>query len=283
MASDFKKAGLFLDGCSIYISGFKGDEKDKLNRVLNSSGATRFDDMEDDLSHIIVAQNTCDKKLISLGKSKGIHVVTLNWLLDSIKQRQPCKESNYQVEIPLEEGSLDCPSPSSKKTLKSMNHSFSFKQPEVPKKKLVFEENENLQSPYSNENDENDLLSQYKNLAPTPELPQVQPKKLSKTIEQPIPEQTSQMSCNTEISSLNYENLTFLEGMSVYIEKTQFEEEFYTQMVFECESAQGKVVSSTFKDVVDYVLVSFEKASDIDEIPVRAKHIVNELWIVSIL
>lgn len=57
-----------------------------------TSGATRLDEMEDDnLTHIIVAQNSYDKKW---------HVVSLNLLLESIKQNQPGKESNYQVEIP---------------------------------------------------------------------------------------------------------------------------------------------------------------------------------------
>lgn len=290
MASDYKKAGLFLDGCSVYISGFKSDEKEKLNRVLNTSGATRFDEMEDDnLTHIIVAPNTCDKKIIALGKSKGINVVTLNWLLESIKQKQPAKESSFQVELPTEEGGIDCPSPSSKKTLKSMNHSFSFKQPDLPKKKLNFEvPKEKVNTPFPEDNDENDLLSQYKS-SPTLDLPPIPTKQLSNPVipkansESNATEPSLQMdSCATGVSTLDYENLNFLQGMSVFIDKTQFDEEFYTQMVFECESVEGKVVSDTFRDIVDYVFVSFERASDSDNLPVRAKHIVNELWIVSI-
>ncbi|KAL5275903.1 TOPBP1 family protein [Megaselia abdita] len=284
MSSDYKKAGLFLDGCSVYISGFKNDEKEKLNRILNTSGATRFDEMEDDnLTHIIVAPNTCDKKIVALGKSKDIHVVTLNWLLESIKQKQPAKESNYQVEIPTEEGTTDCPSPSSKKTLKSMNHSFSFKQPDLPKKKLNFEApKEKIINQFPDDNDENDLLQQYQN-SPSLELPPIPTKQISNPI---IPvsdntEQSLQMDSCATVNTLDYENLTFLEGMSVFIVKSQFDEEFYTQIIFECESAKGKVVSASYKDVVDYVLVSFEKASDFENLPIRAKNIVNELWIES--
>lgn len=290
VTSDYKKAGLFLDGCSVYVSGLRSDEKEKLNRILNTSGATRFDEMEDDnLTHIIVAQNTCDQKILALGKSKGIYVVTLNWLLESIKLKQPAKESNYEVEIPSEEGGIDCPSPSSKKTLKSMNHSFSFKQPELPKKKLNFQGmKDNAMNPFSDDNDENELLSQYQN-SPILDLPAIPAKKppnlvVPKTNSEPNPPEPSLQldSCATGVSTLDYENLTFLQGMSVYIDKSQFDEEFYTQMVFECESAQGKVVEATFKDVVDYVLVSFEKPSDADILPIRAKNVVNELWIVSI-
>lgn len=285
LASDFKKAGLFLDGCSIYVSGFKNEEKEKLNRVLNTSGATRFDEIEDDnLTHIIVAENTCDKKILALGKSKGIHLVTLSWLLESIKQKQPAKESNYQVQITNEERGIDLPSPCSKKTLKSMNHSFSFKQPELPKKKLNFDEPDN-NNPFPEYNDENELLSQYQNTSPL-KLPAIPVKQTPIPVPPTTnaPEPSLQMdSCASSINTLDYENLTFLQGMSVYIDKSQFDLEFYTQMVFECESAQGKVVGANFKDVVDYVLVSFERPSDAERLPVRAKNVVNELWIVSSL
>ena len=37
-----KKAGTFLDGFKIYLSGFKEHDLEQLRRVLKSAGATRF-------------------------------------------------------------------------------------------------------------------------------------------------------------------------------------------------------------------------------------------------
>lgn len=51
-----KKAGTFLDGCCIYLSGFRTDEKEKLNRILNAGGATRYDVVNEKITHIIVGQ-----------------------------------------------------------------------------------------------------------------------------------------------------------------------------------------------------------------------------------
>lgn len=51
-----KKAGNFLDGCCIYLSGFRSEEREKLNRVLNVGGATRYDAVNEKITHIIVGQ-----------------------------------------------------------------------------------------------------------------------------------------------------------------------------------------------------------------------------------
>lgn len=51
-----KKAGNFLDGCCIYLSGFRTEEREKLNRILNVGGATRYDVVNEKITHIIVGQ-----------------------------------------------------------------------------------------------------------------------------------------------------------------------------------------------------------------------------------
>ena len=41
-----KKAGTFLDGCKIYLSGFTDHDQEQLRRVLKFAGATRFVEIE---------------------------------------------------------------------------------------------------------------------------------------------------------------------------------------------------------------------------------------------
>ncbi|KAK9500597.1 hypothetical protein O3M35_001835 [Rhynocoris fuscipes] len=100
--SEVNSAGLFLDGCKIYLSGFVSQEIDKLKKVLNIGGATIFSQLTDSVSHVIVGNfNLEDAK--DIGKcSQRPHVVTVEWLIESIKNKglasvQPflCLESDF--------------------------------------------------------------------------------------------------------------------------------------------------------------------------------------------
>jgi len=51
-----KKAGNFLDGFCIFLSGFSEEEKEKLKKILNAGGATRYDVFNEDVTHIIVGR-----------------------------------------------------------------------------------------------------------------------------------------------------------------------------------------------------------------------------------
>ncbi|KAK0170882.1 hypothetical protein PV328_008673 [Microctonus aethiopoides] len=57
-----KLAGSFLDGCSIYATGFQIQHRDKINKVLNVGSTTRFDDISDALTHVIVEESIKLKK-----------------------------------------------------------------------------------------------------------------------------------------------------------------------------------------------------------------------------
>lgn len=81
-----KRAGVFLDGCSvsvihfirlisiynifqfiqqIFIIGFTNEEKEKVNKILNAGGATRYDTINSNLSHIVVGSpSTKDVKML---------------------------------------------------------------------------------------------------------------------------------------------------------------------------------------------------------------------------
>ena len=40
----------------VYLSGFTAEEKDKLNKILNVGGATRFNEVNEQVTHVIVGQ-----------------------------------------------------------------------------------------------------------------------------------------------------------------------------------------------------------------------------------
>ena len=54
-----KAAGQFLDGCKVYLSGWAGDaaahaRTEKLRKLINMGGATRFNQLTDTASHIVM-------------------------------------------------------------------------------------------------------------------------------------------------------------------------------------------------------------------------------------
>lgn len=51
-----KKAKAFLDGCKVFLSGFQPADKDKLIKVLNSSGAVRLDELNNQVTHMVVGE-----------------------------------------------------------------------------------------------------------------------------------------------------------------------------------------------------------------------------------
>lgn len=241
-----------------------------------------------------------------------MNIVRLEWLAESIKLKQPANEAIYRVSLPNSR-EPDAPSPSSKKTLRSMNHSF--KQPEKPiKKKLFSKDSENddmvknltLQEPtaasiqISAEPEEQDLIAQYsQENVPQALIPQASCNNENSmadpvassthlTSNEPTPKPTHPLQQNpSDISNatgitIDYENLDFFQGCSLYIDKAHFPEEFYTQIISECEAAQGNVVPFTFRDPVDYAIVSFEKTLDVNKLPIKARHIVTELYVVSV-
>jgi len=76
---------LFLDGCTVFLSGFSEDVLDKLRKAVNAGGGTRFSMINEKVSHIVVG-NKVTKDLDILQKC-DFHpfVVTAQWIIDSAK------------------------------------------------------------------------------------------------------------------------------------------------------------------------------------------------------
>ncbi|KAL1116075.1 hypothetical protein AAG570_005570 [Ranatra chinensis] len=109
-------AGLFLDGCKIYLSGFTNQEKEKLKRVLNAGGATIFMQISDRLSHVVAGNFVAaDTKIISKMQPRP-NVVTLEWILESMRQGCPAGVQQYLCLQP-ENTTAPPPSPLSHKGL----------------------------------------------------------------------------------------------------------------------------------------------------------------------
>ncbi|XP_008247448.3 DNA topoisomerase 2-binding protein 1 [Oryctolagus cuniculus] len=137
-----------LDGCRIYLCGFSGRKLDKLRRLINSGGGVRFNQLNEDVTHVIVGDYDDELKHFWNKSAHRPHVVRANWLLECFSKgymlpEEPYSHANYQpVEIPISDQL------GSKRTLLKKNSSFS-------KKDLAPNE--------SHKQADEDLLSQYVN------------------------------------------------------------------------------------------------------------------------
>nr|CAD7423071.1 unnamed protein product [Timema monikensis] len=109
-----KKAGSFLDGCKVYLSGFNPDQTEKLRRVLNGGGATRFNEISDSLTHVIIGKFVSEDMKQLTRATHRPHVVTVSWLLESIKQRCAASEEPFSF-FEHRPPPVEPPSPLSKK------------------------------------------------------------------------------------------------------------------------------------------------------------------------
>ncbi|XP_015267726.1 PREDICTED: DNA topoisomerase 2-binding protein 1 [Gekko japonicus] len=134
-----------LDGCRIYLSGFSGRKLDKMRRLINSGGGVRFNQLNEDVTHIIVGD--CDDELKQFLKktSQRPYVVTAKWLLECFRKGYLVAEEQY---IPATYQTMDA----------SLLEHHVVK-PVLPKKNS-FSKKEAVNVTPAHEADE-DLLSQY--------------------------------------------------------------------------------------------------------------------------
>ncbi|XP_076653820.1 mutagen-sensitive 101 [Halictus rubicundus] len=154
--SEAKLSGPFLDGCNIYLTGFASSQRDKLNKILNVGSATRLDDISDALTHVIIGDENKAASDLKMLKSKGLcpHILTLEWLEESMKLKRPAPEENY---IFVQKHSVvekvpEPPSPLSKRNLQMLQKPKKVSIPSFDiDKKLALLEKEK----------ESDLVEQY--------------------------------------------------------------------------------------------------------------------------
>ncbi|EHB11472.1 DNA topoisomerase 2-binding protein 1 [Heterocephalus glaber] len=146
--SAFQAPEDLLDGCRIYLCGFSGRRLDKLRRLINSGGGVRFNQLNEDVTHIIVGDYDDELKQFWNKSAHRPHVVGAKWLLECFSKGYMLPEEMYihasykPVEIPVSD------QPESKTALSKKNSSFSKK---------------DFASSEMHEQADEDLLSQYVN------------------------------------------------------------------------------------------------------------------------
>uniref|UniRef100_A0A1W7RFK4 Mutagen-sensitive 101 n=1 Tax=Agkistrodon contortrix contortrix TaxID=8713 RepID=A0A1W7RFK4_AGKCO len=84
-----------LDGCRIYLCGFSARKLDKMKKLINSGGAVRFNQLNEDVTHVIVGD--CDDELKQFLKKteRRPHAVTVQWLLECFRKGYLIPEEQY--------------------------------------------------------------------------------------------------------------------------------------------------------------------------------------------
>uniref|UniRef100_A0A8C4RPB5 DNA topoisomerase II binding protein 1 n=1 Tax=Erpetoichthys calabaricus TaxID=27687 RepID=A0A8C4RPB5_ERPCA len=107
--SSFNAPDDLLDGCKIYLSGFAGKKHDKLRRLINAGGGVRFNHLNEDVTHIIMAEESEEVKQFLSRVSHRPHVVTVKWLIQSFKQMCLLPEEKFLLPeyLPHETSTLE--------------------------------------------------------------------------------------------------------------------------------------------------------------------------------
>eukprot|EP00058_Branchiostoma_floridae_P012092 XP_002597580.1 hypothetical protein BRAFLDRAFT_82314 [Branchiostoma floridae] len=94
-------ADTFLDGFTIYLSGFTGTRLEKLRRIVNAGGGMRLNQLNEKVSHVVMSGP--DEHLAQKLTAENLrpHVVSAMWLVECVKEgRQVSEETFYCLELP---------------------------------------------------------------------------------------------------------------------------------------------------------------------------------------
>ncbi|KAM4821343.1 DNA topoisomerase 2-binding protein 1 isoform 1-T1 [Thomomys bottae] len=144
--SAFQAPEDLLDGCRIYVCGFSGRKLDKLRRLVNSGGGIRFNQLNEDVTHVILGDYDDELKQFWSKSAHRPHVVGARWLLECFSKgyllpEEPYVHAHYQpAELSVAE------QPASKAAL--FNKSSSFSAPRVAPRVAPEPADEELLSQY---------------------------------------------------------------------------------------------------------------------------------------
>ncbi|XP_052869521.1 DNA topoisomerase 2-binding protein 1 [Anopheles cruzii] len=287
-----KKAGPVLDGCSVYLSGFTGDEKEKLNKILNAVGAVRYDDHSPSVSHVIVGEQLASE--MGQLRDASAQLLTLEWLAKSIELRQtlgPEEAAEYTFRpsgrgVPGIERAPEPPSPSSKRNLERL-HSGVFKRPDIPKFRLddcatpptVHKQASATAAPANvppAPSDQQSIVMQYleKNLAER--LPPSSEKEASRSTSSGAAGSRSGTTDSQADSELESQDTEFMLGKTLFV--FGFSEEDAVQILTDCKYCGGTIVDESYGDEVDYIVLPTSCTGTVD-FAVRGKQTVNDIWL----
>ncbi|XP_054556990.1 DNA topoisomerase 2-binding protein 1 isoform X2 [Talpa occidentalis] len=257
--SAFQAPEDLLDGCRIYLCGFSGRKLDKLRRLINSGGGVRFNQLNEDVTHVIVGDYDDELKQFWDKSAYRPHVVGAKWLLECFSKgymlpEEPYIHANYlPVEVPISD------QPESKTALLKKNSSFS-KKDFVPNEKP--------------EQADEDLLSQYVNNNSTVEASrsEVEPFSDSTYISLQEENQSSVTHCLPDTS-------TVIEGL--FSQKSflvlGFSNENESNIANIIRENAGKIVSLQSRIVADYAVVPLLGC----EVEATVGEVVTNTWLVT--
>ncbi|KFV55884.1 DNA topoisomerase 2-binding protein 1, partial [Tyto alba] len=84
--SSFQAPEDLLDGCRIYLCGFSGRNLDKMRRLINCGGGVRFNQLNEDVTHVILGESNDELKHFLDKTAHRPHIVTAKWLLESFSK-----------------------------------------------------------------------------------------------------------------------------------------------------------------------------------------------------
>lgn len=291
-----KNAGLFLDGCKVYLSGFSTEQTEKLRRVLNGGGATRFNEISDCVTHIIVGDIvSSDLKIL---KSSGFrpYVVTVDWVIESIKLRSPAPEEEFLCTNILLQPA-EPPSPLSKKGLqllrKPMERPFpcleltnDVKATSQRVEKTLLPLPADLVDQYLHTSvSENELCEDLEGGSSNKQLAaNTKPSPVNETVERPEERQidtfnkdgAARNSTQSEPNSVPSTETTIVRvftDLTFFI--VNFDNEETEVLKDFIESHGGLVVGNSFKGISDYAVVPLSGA----ELSQTATEVVTHLWV----
>ncbi|XP_069861535.1 DNA topoisomerase 2-binding protein 1 isoform X1 [Dipodomys merriami] len=146
--SAFQAPEDLLDGCRIYVCGFSGRKLDKLRRLVNSGGGIRFNQLNEDVTHVILGDYDDELKQFWSRSAHRPHVVGARWLLECFSKgyllpEEPYLHPRYQ---PAEIAAADQPE---SKAAPSNKSSGGFCAPHVTPREAPEPADEELLSQYA--------------------------------------------------------------------------------------------------------------------------------------
>ncbi|RZC32583.1 DNA topoisomerase 2-binding protein 1-B, partial [Asbolus verrucosus] len=264
----------------VYVAGFRPEQREKLCKILNLSGATRYDDISDRLTHIIIGDASCPEVRMIKSKNIPASLVSLRWLLDSMEKQQAADEDDYLITL-NSSGKEQFSSPLSRKGLNLLRSSKTLTSSDV---ESAGDSSRTLQEP--------DLMQQYLRSASqstansrvsvsscaTLFLPDEETDTLAQLLKADSnfnsrPDLTEEAESSTHRSGSS-QALDVFASKKFLIANFAAEESHYIKE--QIESAGGTVMSKTYKGIPDFLVAPTFVSSPIQA---SALEIVNNLWI----
>lgn len=269
--SAFQAPEDLLDGCRIYLCGFSGRKLDKLRRLINSGGGVRFNQLNEDVTHVIVGDYDDELKQFWDKSAHRPHVVGAKWLLECFNKgymlpEEPYIHANYQpVEIPVSN------KPESKTALlKRKNSSFS-KKDFGPSEKQE-QADEDLLSQYVT-NDATVVEAAKSEVGPFNDSTHVEPLNESSHISLQEENQSSVSHCLPDASTVTEEGLFNQKSFLIL----GFSNENESNIATIIRENAGKIVSLQSRIVADYAVVPLLGC----EVQATVGEVVTNTWLVT--